>query len=216
MMDYSFGNWVRRRRKALDFTQQQLAQRVGCSESAIYKIEADERRPSRQIAELLAHHLEIPSEQHDLFLKVARQEKSVQQLVTVPPLSVPQPVPAPSRVKTNLTLSLTSIVGREHELQMINQQLLDPACRLLTLTGPGGVGKTRLAMEVAHQLQGEFYDGVWFVPLAGTSASEFIIPAIIEALEFTFSGVIEQKQQLYNYLKEKRLLLRQIEIRKMK
>src|SRR6188474_1762210 len=57
---YSFGNWVKRRRKALDLTQQELAQRVGCSLATIVKIESEERRPSRQISQLLAEHLEIP------------------------------------------------------------------------------------------------------------------------------------------------------------
>jgi transcriptional regulator with XRE-family HTH domain len=60
MIDYSFGNWIKRRRKALDLSQQDLAERVGCSVSAIFKIESDERRPSRQIAELLAEQLQIP------------------------------------------------------------------------------------------------------------------------------------------------------------
>src|SRR5918996_2812075 len=85
-VDYSFGNWVKRRRKALDLTQQELARRVGCSVSLIFKIESDERRPSRQIAELLAEHLEIPPDQCDLFLQVARQEKGADRLASVPPL----------------------------------------------------------------------------------------------------------------------------------
>ena len=67
-MNYSFGTWIKRRRKALDITQQELAQKVGCSVSAVFKIEADERRPSRQIAELLAKHLEIPPDQITVFL----------------------------------------------------------------------------------------------------------------------------------------------------
>jgi transcriptional regulator with XRE-family HTH domain len=74
-VDYSFGTWVRRRRKALDLTQQELASRLGCSVSLIFKIESDERRPSRQVAELLAKHLDIPTEQQELFLKVARQRQ---------------------------------------------------------------------------------------------------------------------------------------------
>jgi len=147
--EYSFGNWVRRQRKALDLTQPELAARVGCSVSAIFKIESDERRPSRQIAELLAKHLEMPVEQLDLFIKVARQEKTVDHL---PPLSTPQPVPGSNPVKANLPIPLTSLIGREHEVRMVIQQIQDPSCRLLTLTGPGGVGKTRLALEVAHRL----------------------------------------------------------------
>jgi len=83
-MDYSFGSWIKHRRKALDLSQQELANRVGCSVSAIFKIESDDRRPSRQIAELLAEHLQIPGEQHPQFLKVARREKMVESLEPLP------------------------------------------------------------------------------------------------------------------------------------
>src|SRR5687768_11961645 len=134
--EYSFGNWVRRRRKAADMTQQELARRVGCSISLIFKIESDERRPSRQIAVLLATHLEIPPEQRDLFLKVARQEKRVEALESVSSLSGSGSTSTSLPIPENLPLPLTSIVGREHELRAIIRQLQDPACRLLTLTGP--------------------------------------------------------------------------------
>lgn len=205
-MDYSFGNWVRHRRKALDLTQQELAKRAGCSISLILKIESDERRPSRQISELLATHLEIPPDQRDLFLKVARQEKRVDALETVSPLAGSPPASTLLALPENLPLPLTSIVGREHELGAIIRQLQDPACRLLTLTGPGGVGKTRLALEVAHQKH-EFANGTCFVSLVGTSAAEFIVPAIADALGFAFSGATDLKSQLVNYLKEKNTLL---------
>ncbi|HJR80217.1 MAG TPA: helix-turn-helix domain-containing protein, partial [Anaerolineales bacterium] len=206
-MNYSLGTWIKRRRKALDLTQQELARRVGCSTSLIFKIESDERRPSRQIAQLLAEYLEIPPDQRSLFLKVARQEKTVDHLEPVLPLSTPQLSPASDRVKTGLPLPLTSLIGREHELRMVIQQVQNPACRLLTLTGPGGVGKTRLALEVAHHLQDTFRDGVCFVSLVGTGDSEFVIPAIADALGFSFSGAIELKSQLFNFLRGKHMLL---------
>ncbi|HSK65496.1 MAG TPA: helix-turn-helix transcriptional regulator, partial [Anaerolineales bacterium] len=90
-MDYSFGKWVRHRRKSLDLTQGELAGRVGCSASLIFKIEADERRPSRQIAELLVEQLDSPPTQRDLFLRVARQEKTADHLdlLMLPSTSVP-------------------------------------------------------------------------------------------------------------------------------
>jgi predicted ATPase/class 3 adenylate cyclase len=76
----SFGYWIRRQRKALDLTQQVLAERVGCSLAAIKKIESDERRPSRQIAERLADVLGVAAGQREMFLEVARGLRSVDQL----------------------------------------------------------------------------------------------------------------------------------------
>src|SRR6266508_6722671 len=77
----SFGYWIRRQRKSLDLTQQMLADRVGCSLAAIKKIESDERRPSRQIAGRLADALDVPANQRDIFLEVARGIRPVDQLL---------------------------------------------------------------------------------------------------------------------------------------
>src|SRR5512147_2735102 len=126
--DYSFGNWVKRRRKALDLTQQELAQRVGCSLATIVKIESDERRPSRQIAELLVQQLEIPAEQHEKFLRIARKEKSLEGLGEIEEISQSL-LP---RVKNQIPQSPGSLIGREFELAEIMRLLDDTKCRLLT------------------------------------------------------------------------------------
>ena len=67
-----FGEWLKQRRKALDLTQDELAERAGCSVFALRKIESGERRPSKQLAGLLADALEIPEEEHSTFVRVAR------------------------------------------------------------------------------------------------------------------------------------------------
>jgi predicted ATPase/transcriptional regulator with XRE-family HTH domain len=206
-VNYTFGNWVRRRRKALDLTQQELAHRVGCSVSLIFKIESDERRPSRQVSELLVEHLQIPEDQRDLFLKVARQEKAIDAWDQEAAPSTPAPLPDPQPSRPSPSPPITSIIGREHELQAILQQFENPACRLLTLTGPGGVGKTRLAQEVAHRLHSTLEDGACFVSLVSIDSPGFIVPAIADALGFKFAGNMELKTQLFNLLRGKQLLL---------
>lgn len=206
-MEYSFGTWVKRRRKALDLTQQGLAKQIGCSPSLIFKIESDERRPSRQMAELLAEKLDIPAEQHSLFLKTARQEKSPDSLDAIPPLSRFEPASAPEPHHSHLPVSPTPLIGREHELSLIPKQLLEPSCRLLTLTGAGGIGKTRLAIEVGHVLKPRFADGVYFISLAGVGMTESIPTAIADVLGFGFSGPADLMVQLANFLHEKETLL---------
>lgn len=212
-MDYSFGAWVKRRRKALDLTRQELAKQIGCSPSLIFKIESDERRPSRQMAELLAEKLEIPADQHSLFLKTARQEKSVDALDAIPPLSPlasspeEEAVSPPKPTHSHLPVSPTPLFGREHELDLIPRQLLEPACRMLTLTGPGGIGKTRLAIEVGRALEPRFADGVYFISLAGVGAPESIPPAVADALGLGFSGPADLIVQLGNFLHDRETLL---------
>ena len=107
----SFGYWVRRQRKALDLTQQALAERVGCSLAAIKKIESDERRPSRQIAERLADILGVPADQREMFLEVARGLRSVDQLLLAHEPTLPSPAPGSLRPTGTVTFLYTDIEG---------------------------------------------------------------------------------------------------------
>ena len=121
-------------------------------------------------------------------------------------------VPVPTH-KQNLPSALTPIIGRENELTALTAMLSeDPACRLLTLLGPGGSGKTRLALETARRLAEAsspvFADGVWFVNLAPLSDSSALLSAIALALSFSLSGdSLQRQQQLVDYLQSKSLLL---------
>ena len=201
-MEYSFGTWIKRRRKALDLTQQELARRVGCSVSAIVKIESDERRPSHQIAELLARQLDIPEDQHDQFLKVARQEKAVDSLGE---LFVSKPnSPSPAHNLPNLP---NPIIGREFELGEITRLILEPQCRLLTLTGQGGIGKTHLAVQAASDHANHFEQRVVFVNLAPVLNREQSVTAIADALGIVLYSASDRADQLISYLKDKELLL---------
>jgi predicted ATPase/DNA-binding CsgD family transcriptional regulator len=103
--------------------------------------------------------------------------------------------------------SLTTFVGRSRELAEISALLADPEIRLITLTGPGGVGKTRLASEVADLVFERFPDGVYFVSLASLASPEFVLPAISQCVGIRDVGADEQIRRLESFLAERRMLL---------
>jgi predicted ATPase/DNA-binding CsgD family transcriptional regulator len=107
----------------------------------------------------------------------------------------------------NLPGQTTPFIGRAEEVAEIAMLLADPSCRLLTLLGPGGSGKTRLAIEVASQQVDAFPHGVYFVPLAPLGAAESIVPALASILELYFDASTPPRQQLLDYLSRKHLLL---------
>src|SRR3954454_6576346 len=102
---------------------------------------------------------------------------------------------------SHLPPQATPFVGRSEELAEIAALLADPNCRLLTLVGPGGIGKTRLALEAARPLT--FSNGIYFVALQPLSSPDLIVPAIADALQFQFYSGGEPQQQLLDYLREK-------------
>jgi len=107
----------------------------------------------------------------------------------------------------NLPSPATPFIGREQELAEIAGLLAEPTCRLLTLVGPGGIGKTRLAIEVAARQAGAFRHGVAFVPLEPLTAVEAMPLAIAEALHLPLSRHIEPASQVRHFLGGKTLLL---------
>ncbi len=114
---------------------------------------------------------------------------------------------SPHEIKTVLPIQPTAFVGRQEELDVIKTQIHDPKCRILTLVGPGGVGKTRLAIQVAEETAVSFPQGSYFVPLATLASSEFLLSAIANVVDYSFVDEIPQKMQLINFLRDKKLLL---------
>jgi predicted ATPase/class 3 adenylate cyclase len=107
----------------------------------------------------------------------------------------------------NLPTQATPLVGRERELASASDRLLRPEVRLLTLTGPGGVGKTRLGLQLAAEVIEHFPDGVFFVPLAPLSDSALVVPAIARALGVQDTGQGAVFSMLKEALTERRILL---------
>lgn len=107
----------------------------------------------------------------------------------------------------NLPQQPTPFIGRTRELAQLAERLADPECRLLTLMGPGGMGKTRLALELAVQQVEHFKDGVYFVSLAPLADPNLIVSTIAEAVRFSFAPIESPEKQLLNYLRDKQLLL---------
>jgi predicted ATPase/DNA-binding NarL/FixJ family response regulator len=115
--------------------------------------------------------------------------------------------PAVKSHLSHLPQQLMPFIGREEELAELARLLADPNCRLLTLAGLGGIGKTRLAIQAATQTADHFPQGVYFVPLQSIQAGDFLISAIVNALDVSLAGPAVPFDRLLSHLHDKELLL---------
>src|SRR5262245_21309392 len=148
---HSFGYWLRLQRKALDLTREALADRVGCSVSMIRKLEDEERHPSAQIAELLAEIFNIPPTERPAFLRFARGDwrSTPSSRDEEAPWRASTQAAFAQHPRSNLPGTFTSLIGRDKDIAAVHDYLTNPDTRLITLIGPGGIGKSRLSIASA-------------------------------------------------------------------
>jgi predicted ATPase/transcriptional regulator with XRE-family HTH domain len=204
MEQHSFGHWLRLKRKALDLTREQLAERVGYSAATIRKIEDEERHPSAQVVERLAEVFNIPQDDRINFSRFARGD-----LNSAPSQSVENRPWRVSRRSTpsNLPATTTSLIGREKEIRDVYDYLIGENIRLVTLTGPPGIGKTRLSIEAARQSLPDFPDGVFFVSLAPLNDPTLIAVTLAQALGYVGASMISTSEQLKEGIGDKHMLI---------
>ena len=179
----SFGAHLRSLREASGFTQEELATIAGLSVHAVSALERGERRrPHGETVRALSAALDLTAEMRDALLASARapaQNAAVDELSAIA-----------------LPLAPTALLGREADMQTLRQWIADPTARLITLTGPGGVGKTRLALELAWAIVAEGTARVVFVPLATVWTPAFVASAIAEALGLSDVTALELPRRM--------------------
>ncbi|HUS16808.1 MAG TPA: helix-turn-helix domain-containing protein, partial [Chloroflexia bacterium] len=202
MVDGSrFGPWLKEQRRARAVTQAALAARIGCSTVTIEKIESGARRPSVQVAELLAEWLAVPPEERAAFTAFARDDPRPA------PVGPPRGPWRSGRPPARLVAPATGFIGRTAIAAAVADLLRAPDVRLLTLTGPPGIGKTRLSLKVASDLQPAFADGVFFVPLAPVRSAAGVVASTAQTLALRESGPTPLAEQIAEYLRDRTTLL---------
>ncbi|HZO30988.1 MAG TPA: helix-turn-helix domain-containing protein [Chloroflexota bacterium] len=223
----TFGSLLRAHRLVSGLTQEVLADRAGLSPRTIQEVEAGSVQPRRATAMNLAMALELSGADRDELLSAAsprprrrlartsdepdrhdgpdarpRRASPAEPAVREPTLmALPRPTP------TNIPWPVSSLLGREAVLGAICHLIAEDRRRLVTLTGVGGSGKTRLAIQIAADLLDRFVDGAWFVELAPTSDPSLVPRVVAGALGVREAQEAPILETLLGYLRRKRLLL---------
>lgn len=191
----SFGQVLKHHRKARDLTQRQLADLVGCATVTIQRIEQGRLRASSQIIRRLAAIFELPADECVQFQRLARTGTRTVEPTSAASFHVPLPTP------------LTPLIGRSREVAAVCRALKAPEIRLVTLIGPGGIGKTRVALQAAADVQPIFADGVVFVDLAAIVEPTLVASAIAQAVGLRPLDGSAIDAALTQALRDQRLLL---------
>lgn len=194
----SFATLLKQHRQASGLSQEGLAERANMSSRGISNLERGLRQhPHLETVTLLSAALQLAHADRLIFEQAGRKHPA-----NAPALTVS----ATTTTAHNLPRPLTSIVGRSDEIASLRRLLRHPTTHLVTLTGTGGVGKTRLAVEVAHGLLDDFPDGVYFVPLAHLAEPSYVIAALARAVGAEDSANGDAVTGVTAHLGRKRLL----------
>ena len=212
----SFDELLRDCRLAAGLTQEALAERAGISERNIRALEHGGTKPQRDTARRLATALGLAGEELDRFLAAAAPRPRQRTASLERPLHRPAPAAPPDDPSAqpdhpvalrrwSVPPPTTPFIGRAVELARVTGMLDNPDCRLLTVVGPGGIGKTRLALATAAARIDAFAHGACFVDLAPLTTADFLVSSIIQTLKLSIDG--DPRLALLDYLREKELLL---------
>jgi predicted ATPase len=193
----TFGDLLKYLRKREELTQRELALQVGYSDTQISRLEQNQRVPDAATLKALfvpALHLEHEPQWVERLLDLANQARLGE-------------LPATTTIVTpnNLPALLTTFIGREKEQAEILQRI--GTHRLVTLTGSGGVGKTRISLKVGGQVLDEYAHGVWLVELAPLSDPELLPQTVASALGIVMQSTSSYTELLINFLRPKTSLL---------
>jgi predicted ATPase/transcriptional regulator with XRE-family HTH domain len=207
----TFAAWLKQRRTELNVTREKLSEQVGFSFDLLRKLETGKRRPSAQIALLLADFFKIPADEREAFVTFARSGQIALPAGANPSDDSTNRVRAPWRRaykhQTNLPASLTPLIGRGQEADTLKELIAHPKARLVTLTGAPGIGKTRLALKVATDLVEQFDDGVFLVELTPVADPGLVLRTIADTLGLKESADQPVDEAVLQHLRERRMLL---------
>ena len=197
LAEATFGDLLRRHRQAAGLTQEELAARTGLSVRGLSDLERGVRViPRKDTLRLLIEALGLIGAERAALMAAAKRPPT--------PLRLR---PAPDHRARDLPVPLTPLVGRSGEVTALCTFLGRDDVRLLTLTGPGGVGKTRLALHIAQEVAGSFADGVRFVDLAAIREPTLVVTTIAQALGLREMGRRPLTERLVALLRDKQMLL---------